>query len=71
MRIFDYGLVMTSPKRTANVDPRRTKPGAVSPSRGPRRLGPDPLGEARPAANTILASWALRALLARRALRDT
>ncbi len=42
--------------------------GAKKQSQGPE---PDPLGEVRPAANGILAGWALRELVARRTSKPT
>jgi hypothetical protein len=67
MRIFKYGRVVKPGKRVTKARTSQTTPGGAGTPRSPRQSGPDPLAEARPAVNTILASWALRALLARRA----
>jgi len=46
---------------------RRTAAGLTSPSRAP---GSDPFGEARRAANDLLAAWALRELVALRTSKE-
>jgi len=71
MRTFDYVNLVKPGKRAKKMRLNETAPSTARCSHSQRRPGPDPLGEARQAANTILASWALRAIVARRALGDT